>query len=430
MGGVLHKGQLFDSDLSKEIKEKFCHLEYDPLVGEERVFFDNAGGAVRLKSANEKFRLVDSYPDCQGHSNKAALKLREIMNEGIRDCKIIFNAKEGVVATALTTSSVIFKTTKTIIENVPGTNIVTTILEHPSSFDAIVSTAKKTGKEVRVAKANKETGGVDVNEIVKLIDENTCLLSVIYSSNISGAILDIPTIVKEARGKKADLYIISDAAQHMPHDLVDVDKLAIDVMAFAPYKFYGPRGIGLAYLSERASYLPHDKMIEAPENKWAFGSPAPGHYAAITELVNYVSWIGSSFIKSEDRRTLFAEGMKRIKLHERGLLYHMLEGTEKNEGLKYISDLSILIDSNDLSNQDLIVPIVFDNLSARDAVVEYEKEGIVTFERVDTSPFSARMLNALDLSESIRISPVHPHTLEDIDKFLEATKNIALRSRR
>ncbi len=425
MSKFLNKGQLFNNNLSKEIRDKFCHLDYDPLEKTKRVFFDNAGGAIRLKQSNDVFQVVDSYPDCAGHSNKAALKMMEIIDKGINDTRIIFNAKDGVIATSLTASSMTFEITRAIIENVPGSNVVTTVLEHPSSFDAIITVAKETGKEVRIAKANKETGGVDADEIINLVDEDTCLLSVIYASNISGAVLDVSAIVKEARKKKVDLYIISDSVQHMPHDLVDVENLNIDALTFAPYKFFAPRGMGLAYLSDRASKLPHNKVIADAENKWELGSPAPSHFAAITELVNYVSWIGSNFSNSQDRRALFAEGMKRINLHERALLYHMLEGTESNEGLRHIAGVKILVDYDDLSKRDLIVPIKFENLKSEDAVMEYEKEGIVTFERVNSSPYSARMLEALGLTESVRVSPIHCHTLEDVDKFLKTTKKIA-----
>src|SRR5699024_3349009 len=112
---------------------------------------------------------------------------------------------------------------------------------------------QKTGKELRVAKTNPVTGGVDAEEIASLIDENTCLLNFIYASNISGAILDVEEIVQAARKKKPDLYITVDAVQHIPHGHVDVSKLEIDGMNFAPYKFFGNRGSGIAYISERLS---------------------------------------------------------------------------------------------------------------------------------------------------------------------------------
>ena len=39
------------------------------------------------------------------------------------------------------------------------------------------------------------SGGVDVEEITKLIDKDTLSLNFIYASNISGAILDVETII-------------------------------------------------------------------------------------------------------------------------------------------------------------------------------------------------------------------------------------------
>jgi cysteine sulfinate desulfinase/cysteine desulfurase-like protein len=57
--------------------------------------------------------------------------------------------------------------------------------------------------------SDAETGGVDVDAIVSLVDDETALLSVMYASNISGAKLDIATIVERARAKKPGLFIIT-----------------------------------------------------------------------------------------------------------------------------------------------------------------------------------------------------------------------------
>ncbi|MFP3386378.1 aminotransferase class V-fold PLP-dependent enzyme, partial [Tritonibacter sp. SIMBA_163] len=82
-----------------------------------------------------------------------------------------------------------FKMVSTIIENVEGTNAVTTNIEHPSAYDSLEFYCKKNNKEFRVAKANVNTGFVDPASIADKIDENTILLSVIASSNISGNIM-------------------------------------------------------------------------------------------------------------------------------------------------------------------------------------------------------------------------------------------------
>jgi cysteine desulfurase / selenocysteine lyase len=88
--------------------------------------------------------------------------------------------------------------------------------------------AKRMGKELRVADSNPVTGGIDVDEIVGLVDQDTCLLSVMYASNISIAKIDIEAIVERARAIKPDLYILVDAVQHAPHGLIDLQKTPID----------------------------------------------------------------------------------------------------------------------------------------------------------------------------------------------------------
>lgn len=421
-----NRGELFDEKLMKQIRERFLHVEEDPVLKEKRLFFDNAGGSIRLKAANEAFKKVDEMPDCPEHSNKSALELAAIQAKGTEDVlRVVFNAKTGSLVTSLTASMAIFEMTRAIIENVPGTNVVTTKLEHPSAYDAVVLNAQRCGKEIRVADTNKRTGGVDVEAITKLIDMNTCLLSVIYASNISGAVNDMEKIVKEARKIKPDLYILCDSVQHVPHKAVDIDKLHVDGLNFAPYKFFGPRGMGFGYLSERAAKLPHNKLLAKPSDVWELGSPAPAHFAAITEVVNYVCWIGGHFVKTEDRRKLYEEGMNRINLHERALLHHVLNGSDKVEGLRKMKGVKVFLDYEDLSTRDLIIAMGIDNLDPKKAVAEYEKEGVVAFERVSTSIYSARMLNSFEIEGCIRVSPLHCNTVDEMDRFLMVTKKLA-----
>ncbi|MBU3146855.1 aminotransferase class V-fold PLP-dependent enzyme [Clostridium sp. CF012] len=425
MNDKINQGQLFDDNLSNEIKEKFYNIDIDPISHEKRIFFDNAGGALRLKTANEIFKKIDELPDCPEHSNRTAKWLLSIQEKAYEDIKTIFNTKSGSLITSLTASMAIFEMTRAIIEDVPGTNVVTTALEHPSAFDSIVTFAKKTGKEVRVAKTNSVTGGVDVNEITKLVDKDTCLLSVIYASNVSGAVLDIESIVKECRKIKPDLYIVCDSVQHAPHGAIDLEKTPVDAINFAPYKFFGPRGFGIGYMSERAAKLPHSKLIAKPEGEWELGSPAPAHFAAISEIVNYVCWIGETFIDSKDRRELYVEGMNRINMHERALMYRLLNGSLNVTGLRNIKGVKVFLDYEDLSTRDFIMAIGFDDLGSKQAVYEYEKRGVVVFERLVASSYSVRMLESFGMGDVVRVSPLHCHTIEDIDKFLKITEELS-----
>lgn len=416
---------LFSHELLQEIREKFAYIDTDPLTQKKRLFFDNAGGSYRLKSAVKRFSEIDLIPDHPQRHHKSASYLADIERKGIEDARIIFNAKKGQIATYLTASQAIFEITGVIAENIPGTNIVTTALEHPSAYDSAKYYAEKLGKEFRVAQTNPVTGGVDVEEIIKLIDQDTCFLSVIYASNISGAILDIETIVKEARKIKPDLYIIVDSVQHAPHGIIDVEKTPVDAMNFAPYKFFGVRGSGVAYLSERAAKLPHHRLFGKAEDDWQLGSPVPAHYAVISEIVDYVCWIGRQFTNESDKRSLYVEGMKRIALHEQGLLEIMLNGTDRVRGIRHIPGVTVHLDYEDLSTRDLIVAMSIEGLDTVEAVRLYEQENIIVYERVASSILSKRMLESFGLTGAVRVSPLHCNSVEDIEEFLRVTEKIA-----
>lgn len=418
-------GLAFSDEVMKEVQDQFLYVNEDKFVG-KRLFFDNAGGSFRLKKIGEVFNDLDSIPDCPERIHKMALYLQDVQKKGEDDIRIILNAGDkGSIITSLTASQVMFQMVGTVAENIPGTNIVTSVLEHPSAFDAAAYYAEKTGRELRVAQSNKVTGGVDPETVAALVDENTALLSVMYASNITGAIYDIKKIIELARAKKPDLYIIVDCVQHAPHGIIDLQDTPVDGINFAPYKFFGYRGSGIGWVSERLSKLPHHKLAGNAPIVWELGSPAPAQYAAVTTIVDYVCWLGAKYNDSTDRRTLFVEGMTRIKLQERALLYRMLEGTKEIPGLRHMENVNVFLDYEDLTTRDLILAMGFKNLGYTEAVREYEKRGVIVYDRLSSSIYSKRMLASFDMDGAVRVSPLHCNSLADIDEFLKVTKELA-----
>ena len=51
--------------------------------------------------------------------------------------------------------------------------------------------------------------------------------------------------------------------------------------------------------------------------------------------------------------------------------------------------------------------------------------GVTLFERVKSSQYSKRIVETLGLEGALRVSPLHCHGTDDIDKFLKITKDIA-----
>lgn len=54
---------LFDDKLLNEIRDKFYYVERDH-TGRKRLFFENSGGALRLKAAVEAKAKMEEIPDC------------------------------------------------------------------------------------------------------------------------------------------------------------------------------------------------------------------------------------------------------------------------------------------------------------------------------------------------------------------------------
>ncbi len=418
------RGLLFEDSILSEIRDKFWRIDVDG-DGTRRLFFENAGGSLRLKSVIDISNELNKYPDCYAREHKASKVLQKYEAQGKEDLRILFNAKDGAIVTDLTASALMFKIVGPIVEYGNGSNIVTSVLEHPSAYDACRFYAKKFNKEIRVASSNIKTGGIDAEEVLKLVDKNTLMINIISASNMTGAMTDLKKIAIEARKINPNVYIVTDAVQHAPHGLLDVDELKLDGINIAPYKFFGNRGIAFGYVSDRVKDLPHARIIDDDPDIWELGSIVPAHYAALSEIVNYLAWIGSNFVDSKDKRVLLEEGMRRIHLQEQALLHRMLYGSENTEGLLRMKGVDTFFDYGNLENRDLILAMKLDNIGYYDAVREYEKRGVIVFERVAESAFSKRMVESFGLDGIIRVSPLHCNTVNEIDEFLNITKQIS-----
>lgn len=424
---IYPNGKLFTAKELKEIRAKFEYTDRD-FLGNERLFFDNAGGSLRLKEAAEAFDAVNRIPDASEHSNKIALHLEKLEEEAKEDImKTVFNASRGRLYPSYTASQILMETIRIISGYAKGDNYVTTVLEHPSAFDAMTRYAAVNGCDLRIAEANNKLGGVDAESIVSLIDKKTAILCCMAASNISGYIYPLENICRRAREINPDIYIVVDAVQHAPHGVLDPTNIGADVMVFAPYKFFGTRGMGIAYLSDRVASFEHTKLEHKAADDWEIGSPATPHFASFQKIIDYVVWIGSQNMPAESsRRTLYENGMKRIADHERALLDGMLNGFGRTEGLRCMKGVRVHMDCLDLTKRDLIMGIEFENMGCEDAVRELEERGVVTFERSASSFYSKRMLDAFGLNGVVRVSPLHVNTPEEIERFLEIVKEVSL----
>lgn len=416
--------EFFPEELQNELNDRFYYLKQD-VYGVERLFFENAGGSLRLKNAVDAQTKYSAFPDCPERTHNVALDIRNVIDQGTKDIRLFLNAKDGSIASSLTASKLMFEIITTIAAAKSEGNIVTTAIEHPSSFDACQFASEQYQHELRVAAADPASGSIPLSNILDLVDEETVLVSVILTSNITGAMHDIKKYAKAIKAKNPNTLIVVDAVQGAPHGVIDVDDWKVDALNIAPYKMFGNRGIGYAYLSERIASLPHHRLLATDSDNWNVGSPTPAHFAGFTEIIHYICHIGSYFNDSTDRRTLIVEGMTRIHQQEQAILNRFIHGSPEAAGIKDIPGVAIHFEEANGVNQDLILALTFDHMTCAEAVDEYGKHNTLVYARESSSHYSKRILDAVGLDAIVRVSPIHCHTKKDVDTFLKVTQAIA-----
>ena len=120
-------------------------------------------------------------------------------------------------------------------------NIVTTAGEHSAVYSA-VNGLKQRGMEVRFAKIGVD-GSVDTEDLLRLIDERTSLVSVIHVNNETGAINDIVKIAKLVKAKNRYCLFHSDGVQAFGKIAFKLSK-EIDLYSVSAHKIGGIKGVG------------------------------------------------------------------------------------------------------------------------------------------------------------------------------------------
>ena len=421
--GKDHEKGLYSPELMEEIRSRFEYVDWDPYSG-KRIYLEAASGSLRPKSVIEAMAKETRLPDQQGRANPGSAHSVEVTAKGIEDLMIFFGAKSGQTIPGWSSSHVIYRITNAVLSSIPGTNVVTTGLDHASVRSAVTQFAEKYGKEERIAEPNRETGSLELDTIYEKIDKDTCFLAVIHTSNVTGEVFDVKTIVEEARKIKPDLYIMVDGVQYSPSGLIDVEEIGADAYVFAPYKNYGVKGCGYAHVSDRLAKLPHWKYIFKPETSWDLGGVEHQSYAAWSAVVDYLCWLGGHFTDSTERRALVVAAMQSIKVHTTGLLSTLINGTDKIRGFNDMKHVTVYGMGEDLSSRACLVGFNLEGIESAKGCELYKGEQL-RLHAPGQDPFFAAMLKQLGISSFIRLSACHYNTPEEIELFLKATASFA-----
>lgn len=130
--------------------------------------------------------------------------------------------------------------------------IIISAIEHPCVRESAKQLARA-GFIVEILPVNKD-GLVNPNNLRKIIDKRTILVSVMAVNNEVGTIQEIEKLAKITHQFGA--YFHTDAAQAVPIIKFNVKKMGIDFLSLSAHKFYGPKGVGVAYLNRQIKIKP------------------------------------------------------------------------------------------------------------------------------------------------------------------------------
>ena len=410
-------------DLIAAIRDRFAHVDSCPFQG-DRIFFENAGGALTLKSVMETSAQFAAIPDNQGRDNVASRALMERIVTAKSDLTQFMNAPEGQFFVGESGTELLFRMIRTACVNAPANaRVIGSTIEHPASRSAARRWAGFAGLDYIQVPHDDATGQVTAADYARLMTADVAVATILHASPVTGMAMDVAAISAAIRSVAPAAVIIVDGIQHAAHGQVDIASYGIDGYAISPYKVFSRHGYGVAWISDRLSAMPHDNLIDGPPLGWEFGTRDTGAYAATSDVVDYFDWLGTQVSEASDRRQRIVAAGQAIHAYEKHLTDTMINGTGNLPGLRDMAHVRILGGADNPAREGL-VSIVVDGMAAPDVVERLNTEGIRTHTRKDDH-YSGNVLTPLGLRDCVRISLCHYNTVAEVRALLAVVNSLA-----
>lgn len=128
-----------------------------------------------------------------------------------------------------------------------GNHIITVSTEHKAVLDSCQKIEKMGGEVTYLSVGND--GLIDLAELEAAITDKTILISVMWANNETGVIQPMKEI--GAICEKHGVLFMSDATQAVGKIPTYPKEVGVHLMAFTGHKMYGPKGVGVLYVSRK-----------------------------------------------------------------------------------------------------------------------------------------------------------------------------------
>lgn len=405
------------------IRDRFAHVDSCPFQG-ERIFFENAGGALTLKKVAETSAFYAAIPDNPGRINPAGHGTQDVINTSRADLAVFMNATAGQFFAGESGTELLFRMIRTACVNAPkGAKVIGSSIEHPASRSAAQRWAEIAGLDYVNVPHNDASGLVTAEDYAAAMTPDVAVATILHASPVTGMGMDVEAISKAIRAVAPDCLIIVDGIQHAAHGQLDLAAYDVDGYAISPYKVFSRHGYGIAWISDKLSALPHDMLIDAPATGWEFGTRDAGAFATVSDVVEYFDWLGGEVSEETDRRKRIEAAGRAIHAYETHLTNAMINGTGNLPGLRDMEHIRIIAGEDNPAREGL-VSIVVDGKASPDVVEVLNQQGIRTHTR-KADHYSGNVLTPLGLEDCIRVSLCHYNTEGEVAKLLGALQDLA-----
>ena len=208
-----------------------------------------------------------------------------------------------------------------------GKHMITTWLEH-SSVNGAMAALQNRGFEIEYVDID-ENGLVDLEHLKELLRDDTILVSVCYVDSEIGIRQQVGPIAEILSGYPRCLFHVdaTQAAGKIPLEIENVD-----LVTFAPHKFYGLNGCGVLVKKENVLLEPqiHGGTSTTP---FRSGTPALGLIASTAQALQ-------TAVKSREERYETVSGMNR-QLRDAFKKYPKVRVNSTKESVPFILNISI-----------------------------------------------------------------------------------------
>lgn len=288
--------------------------------------------------------------------------------------------------------------------------VLLTYAEHASNLLPWFYLQKEIGFQIEYIETDQQAN-ISIESFQKSMHQGVKVVSVAEVTNVLGSVQPIKQMCKIAHEYGA--YMIVDGAQSVPHMPVDVKDLDIDFLGFSAHKMCGPGGVGILYGKKELLdqmepvFYGGDMNARFDKDGNVILKESPIKFEAGTPNIEGVIGTGAAI------EYLLSIGMDNIHTYEAELRAYAIEKLSK------LDNIEIYNPDNKYGPIDFNAKGVF----AQDAAGFLASKNIA----VRSGNHCAKILhNIIGTDQSIRASLYFYNNKEDIDKLVDACKDITL----